>query len=172
MDLLEFLIELLGSSLGRTLVIIVSVVLAGLSIHSARTTARRKQTADLLITSRGDEMLQKGAQTITRLHKATDKNMRILADPVNYDSEDATCVRYVLNHFETVSIGIQAGIYDEDMLKKCWCSMLVSTFERTRPLISALREANARQTVMQEFEWLALRWQADPLKVRNKHRTG
>lgn len=169
---MDAFISFFGSEFGRTMVIVVSVVLAAFSIHSAKLIARRKQTADLLLTSRGDEELQRAAAVIASFHDAPDKNLRALADPAQRNTEEAKSVRYLLNHFETVSIGLQAGIYDEAMLKKCWYGILISTFERTRPLISALRTSSNRPTVMQEFEWLAERWKAKPLKPRKNHIPG
>jgi hypothetical protein len=79
--------------------------------------------------------------------------------------DDAICIRCFLNHFEAVSIGIQAGIYDEPMLKKTWHSAVATSWERARPLVDRLRERFS-PTVLQEYEWLHKRWKSSPLSKR------
>lgn len=140
------------------------VVVAVVSIHTSRAIARKKQTADLLFASRNDERLQRGYDLISEYNSAADKNIRSLAAAPG--SEEADNVRYVLNHFEAVSVGIGAGIYDEAMLKKSWCTIILTTFERSQPFISEIRRVQQKATILQEFEWLALRWQKNPLKQR------
>jgi len=89
-----------------------------------------------------------------------------MADKSKYHSEECVAIRYVLNHFEHVSIGIQHDIYDEEMLRQGWHSLVVKVYEQTQPLIAAIREMKQSNTPLQEFEWLAKRWLAKPLKAR------
>ncbi|WP_125077029.1 DUF4760 domain-containing protein [Pseudoxanthomonas sp. SGT-18] len=148
----------------NTLVVAVGVIIAGAAIiHSGRV-ARKRESAALLFQSRGDDVLQRGHAVIRERFNAHDKNIQSLAD--QFESEDARAVRYVLNHFETMSVGIQAGIYDEHMLKKCWCTMVVGTYDETAALITAIRKKRSQPTVYQEFEWLATRWRKNGIKVR------
>jgi len=147
-----------------TLALGVAVAIA--SVLTARSIARKKQSADLLLASRGDELLQAGHAAIRAYYEASDKNIRNLAARAHFEGEEARAVRYLLNHFEIVSIGIQAGIYDEAMIKSCWHATVVRTWDKSRPLIAAARELN-RNTMLQEFEWLARRWKRRPLKLRS-----
>lgn len=152
-----------GESLRNALVAF-GVLVAVVSVHTARSIARRKQTADLLFASRGDSGLQEGYELISEYNAAPTKNIRSLGSDLAA-SEEAKKVRYVLNHFESVSVGIQAGIYDEDMLKKCWFTIVIRTYDQAHPMVIAMREKN-KPTILQEFEWLAARWKAKPLKSR------
>jgi len=78
-------------------------------------------------------------------------------------------VRYVLNHWEYVSVGIQSGIYDEKMLKNASYNTVVSLFKYARPFIEAVRENNGRPTLYQEMQWLAERWEkAGPPKKKGR----
>lgn len=149
----------------RSLLVLVGVIVAVVSIHAQRAIARKKQTADLLFASRSDDKLQSGYRYIGEYSTANTKNIVALAD-ADAQSEHADDVRYVLNHFETVSVGIDAGIYDESMLKRCWCGIVLQTYERTQPLIAALRCKQQRETILREFEALATRWKKYPLRLR------
>lgn len=160
--------DLVASDQFRSWVICSGVLVAIGSIHASRQIARRKQAADLLFASRNDSVLQDGYKCLHTYHNATDKNLRSLVDEQNRESHDATCVRYVLNHLELVAVGIQNDIYDENMLKECWFNIVVSTYEKAQPFISAARAMKKTNSIYQEFEWLAVRWQSKPLKVKSK----
>ena len=82
------------------------------------------------------------------------------------DDKDAQDLRYLLNHFERLSVGIQEKIYDEKMVKKSQYSTFVKTYERSQQFIRGVRKTSP--TAYQEFEWLSLRWQKNPLKSRKK----
>lgn len=158
------IVSILCSEGFRTFLIALGVLVAIISVVTARSLARKKQTADMLFASRSDSKLQEGYKHIADFHNGADKNIRTLADS---KTEEAYAVKYVLNHFELLSVGIQAGIYDEDMIKNSWCMIVCDTYERTQPLIKAVREKQ-KTTVLQEFEWLATRWDKNPLKCRKK----
>ncbi|MEN5115874.1 DUF4760 domain-containing protein [Luteimonas sp. TWI662] len=137
-----------------------------MSVLTARSIARKKQTADLLFATRSDAKLQEGYNYISEYSTTTTKNIIALAE-ANAESSHAEAVRYVLNHLEGVEVGIAAGIYDEVMLKRMWCSIVLQTFERTQPLIAAIRRKQAKETILQEFECLAQRWKKNPLIKRS-----
>lgn len=166
MEFLKGLFAALSSEELRNAAVVVGVIVAIASVFTAREMARKKQTADLLFGARNDKELQNGQTVILKYHDGNDKNIRTLAEPENFNDPDAAAARYVLNHFEVVSIGVQAGIYDEDMLKRSWCNLLTTTYDRTEQLIKAVREKKKSPTALQEFQWLALRWKAAPLRKR------
>lgn len=142
----------------------VGVIVAIVSVYAQRVTARKRESANLLFHSRADTKLQDGHKVVRDRFQSNDKNLQSLA--TDYETDDARSVRYLLNHFETLSVGIQSGIYDEDMLKKCWCTMVITTYDQTHSLITALRSRDAK-TVYQEFEWLALRWKKARIQARD-----
>jgi len=163
----------------RNCLIGMGVIVAIVSVAAARSTAKKKQTADLLFASRSDDRLQRGYDYISEYSNKEDKNIGALAfsgslsdaeasgdESVKLKAQHADAIRYVMNHFEAVSVGIDAGIYDEVMLKKSWCSIVLQTFERTQPLIAAMRRKQQKDTILQEFEAMAARWKRKPLKRR------
>ena len=164
------LIEFLADDTVRNLTVLVGVVVAIISIWTSRVVARRKQSADLLFASRGDPQLQAGAATILEHHLANDKNIRAVESDANRDGLEAKAIRYVLNHFELVSVGIQNKIYDEAMIKESWCSIVCETYKQVTPYIEERRSVARKETIYQEFEWLAKRWKSHPLTVKEPKR--
>jgi hypothetical protein len=112
--------------------------------------------------------MAEGTGCIAKNHEAPDANMNRLAKTENFNSEDAKKIRYTLNFYETISVGIQEGIYDEMMFKRVTCGSVIGAYDRTISLILAIRAETKRDTIFSEFEWLAKRWKANPLKVTNR----
>lgn len=159
---------LLGQPWLRAILILLGVVVAVASVWSARHIARVKQSADLLMSSKSDKDLVDGLRCLSEIYNATDKNIKSFAESGQTDSAEGMSIRYVLNHWEHVSIGIQYKIYDEAMLHKASCNTVINLYKRARPFIERLRERVQRPTLYQEVEWLANRWEAKgaPKKAR------
>jgi len=158
----------LTSEACRNFLMLCGVVVAVTSVMSAKATARRKQTADLLFGTRSDESLAKGYQRLRSLHYATDDNVRVYAQPEKRGSDAAHEIRYALNHWERTSVGITAEIYDEEMLRQANYSIVLTLFEQAEPFIKRVREETGKPTYYQELECLVRRWQKNPLKIKRK----
>ena len=168
--LLGYLANLTTDDKVRNFAVIIGVGVAVQSILTARAIARKKQSADLLFASRGDPKLQGGYAQVNLHHGAEGRGIRSLAEPESKGSDEAMQVRFLLNHWELLSIGIQSGIYDERMVKKSWYSAVTDTYVRARPFILRSREVDKKSTLFQEFEWLAERWLASPLEQHDRIR--
>lgn len=147
----------------QTLILIIGAIGAFLAVWSARVIERRKAASAVIFQARADGALVDGLRRITQLHDG-EKNIRQFAKKENKDTEESKAIRYVLNHYEYISVGIQQKIYDEKIFKKSSYSTIKKVYERTRPFIDALREEEKRDTIYQEIEWLACRWTDEPLK--------
>lgn len=146
-------------SLIQSVLILAGVIVAVVSIASARKTARKKQTADLLLSSRADKDLVNGLRCLARLDGAENENLGSYASRDKDDTDAAVAIRYVLNHWEYVCVGIQSDIYDEEMLKRASYNTVVRLFQCARPFIEKLRQNTGRPTLYQELEWLYNRWE-------------
>ncbi|RLK56226.1 uncharacterized protein DUF4760 [Stenotrophomonas rhizophila] len=162
---MEWLKELLASEAFRGAMIGLGVVVAILSVLTSRKIAKRKQVADMLFASRGDDKLQVGCRVARDLHQAKNKNLRMMLDDPEHTKETNE-ILYVLNHFETVSVGIKNDIYDEKMVKDAWCTMMCNTFEYSKPLVEAMRGKYGKPTIFQEYELLVARWATSQVKHR------
>lgn len=145
-------------------IVALGVIVAIVSIHTSRVIAGKRESAHLLFMTRGDDKLQKAHKIVRERFESADKNLQSLVK--DYESEDARALRYLLNHFETVSVGIQSGIYNEAMLKRCWCNILITAYDQTHSYVTALRGRDQAPTAYQEFEWLAKRWKKRRIKPR------
>lgn len=148
----------------RNATLIGALCVAILSVWTSRSIARKKQAADLLFATRNDKELQAGFKTLKEYESATDKRVRCLLDK-SEDDKERSSVLYVLNHFESVAIGVFNDIYDEKMLKEAWYSNLLKVYGFSEELINSARE-KGQGTCYQEFESLALKWKQNPLKKK------
>ncbi|WP_116866573.1 DUF4760 domain-containing protein [Pseudomonas syringae] len=153
----------LGSEILRNLLVLFGILVAIISVISVKRTAKRKQTADLLFGTRADEQLSTGYKLLQKLHDATDLNMRAFANKEKNDSEETNSIRYVLNHWERVCVGINQEIYDETMLHSSSYSTIINIYDQALPFIQAVRENTGKATYYQELECLVVRWRSKPL---------
>lgn len=61
---------------------------------------------------------------------------------------------------------MNAGIYDEKMLRESSWSTAVNLYAVVKPFIDEARRIYSRPTMWQEFEWLACRWKDKPLQKK------
>ncbi|MEI4812062.1 DUF4760 domain-containing protein [Pseudomonas aeruginosa] len=148
----------LSSEIFRNVFFLVGVGVAVASVLSARATAKKKQSADLLASIRNDKELIDGLRKLAELHNRADSNIRQYAQDANSATPEAVSIRYVLNHWEYVAVGVQGGIYDEDMLRKASHNTVVSLYNHARPFIECLRECKQRPSLYQEMQEMAERW--------------
>lgn len=162
----------LDAELYRSAILTLGVVVAVASIHSSRVIARKKQTADATLASRGDAKLIEGLQCIRRLHEHAQCNLRLYGRMDKAADADLQCMLYVLNYYEFVSVGIKEGIYDDAMWKRAQYSQVTTLWKRAEPLVSELRLSRNQPTMFQDFESLATSWLANPLTLENGKRRG
>lgn len=148
----------------QAILTVIGITIATISVVSVKATAKKKQTADYLLELRTDERLEKCIQKLRQIHGCENTNMLTLGRENKADDSAAQDLRYLLNHFERLSVGIQAKIYNENMIKKSQYSTIVRTYERSTQFIQGVRESSP--TAYQEFEWLSKRWKKKPLKQR------
>ena len=160
--------DVISSPVFRNISFLFGVLVAIVSVLSARATAKKKQSADLLSSTRSDEELVTGLRCLSSLHNRADANNRQYANDAQADTDEAKCIRYVLNHYEYVAVGLQSGIYDETMLRRASHNTVVSLFTHARPFIEALREHKNRPSLYQEMQCMAERWQelGQPKKLK------
>jgi len=151
----------------QTLVLLAAAIFAYIQIRSSRAIERRKAAAEALFFTRQDKELTDARRYIAVLH-ASDKNMASYARDNGQDNAEALRhIRYALNHYEYVSVAIAQGIYDETIFKHASHRTITQLYHRTKPFIDEMRRRNGTDTTWQEFECLAVRWTAKPLKVKS-----
>ncbi|HID8536586.1 TPA: DUF4760 domain-containing protein [Stenotrophomonas maltophilia] len=142
------------------------------SIAESRLIAKRRETARLLLESRGDEKLQRGWRAVDMYYNGTELNIKVLASqeykPTRLDGESdeeygARCLRldgdrsditYLLNHFENVAICIERGIFCRDMIVDAWRTIMIDSFRHSRALIDAWRAESKNTAILIKFQTL------------------
>lgn len=163
----EILSKILSADDYHGFILTIGVIVAMMSIRTSRILARKKQTADMIFASSRDSELLKDVRKIADLHAATDDNIRKYADTKMSNTDECKTIWYVLNHYEYVSVCVQAEIYDEEMLRRSWCGTVLNLYKHTRDFVDETRKSYQRPTAWQEFQWLAKRWQDKPMKEHN-----
>lgn len=143
------------------------------SIAESRLIAKRRETARLLLESRGDEKLQRGWRAVDMYYNGSGLNIRDLASsefkPVRAEGEsdedhegrcsriasDRTDIMYLLNHFENVAICVEREIYCRDMIVDAWRSIMIDSFRHSRALIEALRTRAGNPAILIKFQAFA-----------------
>lgn len=140
----------------RNFAVMLGVVIALWSLRTTIVLARRKQSSDLIFAARNDESIVAGIRVL-RAHKASN-TIALLAVLPGIKTDDAAKVRYLLNYFEALAVGVRKNIYDEKILHLNYHGTLVHLFDAAEPFILETRLSHDRPTVYRELAWLAMRW--------------
>lgn len=159
--------------IAATCIAVISLWLAKITIDTNKDISKKSKTADFLFASRSDNHYLDGLYALKERHASefnfrclvhNDKNDKRSEDKKNEDKECYNKILYLLNFYERVSVSIKNNIYDEVMIKEVSYGTIMSTYEKARTLIEAIRKLADKKTCYQEFEWLVERWKKDPLK--------
>lgn len=156
-----------GESYGfwcQTGMLALAAIFAWVAIVSARRIERKKASIELIFDAKSDDELTKALRLIASLHQA-DTSMSSFAKKAKIDSEESKSIRYALNHFESVGVGICHGIFDDKTFKSSQYTTVTRLYDRTKSYIDTIRkEPGGSITNFQEFECLAVRWKQKPLQ--------
>ena len=121
---------------------------------------KRQSTLDLIIHQRSND----------KLNNAVNNNSNSIKDLVSFmadlESSESKDIIEVLNFREFVSVGINTGIIDEKVYKRAYCSVMIRDWKLLKSTIFSIREKQNKQTLFQDFEILAKRWEKSPLKEK------
>ena len=82
-------------------------------------------------------------------------------------------IKSYLNYFETLSGGVNLGIYDIETIDRLTGTRIISTFRRWTPYIDRVREKSGRPSLYAEFEILATKLEhrraANPTSAHDAH---
>ena len=163
MDICTTLTTVLASEAFRNLLLMSGVLTAIVSVVKVQSIAKKKQTADLLFGCRMDDQLRLGTQHVVAMHDPNG-SIKDLLQAEQENSDAAVAVKYVLNHWERVCVGINEGIYHEEMLRQANRTNVVDLYQKSKPFIDAVRHKTGKNTFYKDFEKLALKWKDKPLK--------
>lgn len=149
--------------LGPTLATSFASIIAVIAILASRDTARKKNSIDTILHAKNDHKLRQAIESTGKIHRDSEKTIEKYAYDAHKFEKEAQGIRYVLNFYEYLSVGIIHKVYDEQVLKESMYSTLVRTFERCQPYINQIRQQTGSNTAYTNFESLALKWREKPI---------
>lgn len=156
MDFLKKFLAFIFSDEARNAFVITGVLVALLSLKYTIVLAKKKQSSDLVFAGRNDKDFISGVRALKRRHEARD--IKELAFARNQLEPDAESIRYLLNYFEVMSVGVMNGIYDERILGCNYRSTVVKVLEYSIAYIDELRRVQNNKDIYKALENLASRW--------------
>lgn len=150
----------------KTIVLTISAIIALIAVINHARTSRRQATIDLVIHQKNDEHLSEARDIVTRLN--SDNELTTYAHSQNKGSDERNAILAVLNNYEFIATGMRESAFDLKLYKRMSYSIVVSDWRALKPFIYDLRRQVDRDTIFQEFEWLAGKFCKEQLKADNK----
>lgn len=157
------------------IILIVGVIVATKNIASARETARKKATLDMI--EKVESMPHYRAMHATFSYHRKLKSFDRLHDPSEVkDKTERTNVLDYLNHYELVGIGIAEDILDEDFYKNWMRGPFVRDWNAAADFVQRERwkfdEGRKKwvynEQLFEHFQMYATRWSTDAVKLDAK----
>jgi len=159
------MIRYLGETLGfwiQTAAFSLSAIGAVLVIYHNGSQARRRATIDHIIHQKTDKDLLEAIKLVYKLHDNKEPFSRYCDQK---DALEREAILKVLNNHEFIALGIRKKAFEEKIYKDLQCSNFLKVWSASSGMVAELRRSENRDTLFQEFEWLARRWQKHPLKA-------
>lgn len=130
-----------------------------LIIHNGKQ-ARMRALIDLIIQQKSNKDLYEAIQLVYRLAE----NGKPLSSMVENDTEERRKILVVLNNQEFIATGIRMGAFDGKLYKQMQCSNVVKLWNAASGFVHELRKIDNKNTIFQDFERLAQKWEKTPIK--------
>ncbi len=158
---------LFGESLGFWIQTGILLLSAGAAVwvilHNGQI-ARKRALIDLIIQQKSNKDLLSAIQSVYKL--AAEGNH--LSKLVGEDSEERRSIFEALNNIEFIAVGIRMGAFDEKTYKQMQYSNVLKLWKVSSGFIHELRKIDGKETLFQDFESLAKKWETKPIKNINK----
>lgn len=156
-DAAQFLGESIGFWIQTGAVFLFAVAAIYIIYHNGKL-AKRRALIDLIIQQKSDEKLIEATREVYALSKAGNHISQLV------DSEKEPTILRVLNNQEFIAVGIRTGAFDEGVYKEIQCSNVLKLWTATSGFIQEIRKIDGKNTIFQDFEHLAKRWEKNPIK--------
>lgn len=150
----------------QTVAFVISAVAAVAVIYHNGVLAKKRALIDLIIQQRSDDQLSQATKTVFDLASANDKQLSAYVSPNGDEKhqEIRAAILKVLNNQEFVAVGIRLGAFDEKVYKELQCSNVLKLWRATSGFVCELRKQTNHNTIFQDLEKLAQRWEKAPIK--------
>ena len=151
----------------QTGAIVISALAAVFLIYHNGKLAKKRALIDLIIQQRADQDLNVSLRRVFALAKENAPMSRfVTANPNDGDglNADRAHILKVLNNQEFIAVGIRMGAFDESVYKELQCGNVLKLWKATSGFVYELRKSENRNTLFQDLERLARRWEKKPIK--------
>lgn len=152
---------LLGAG-AAVVTIIINGRLSRQSISHNEKLSQQRATIDLLLTQRTDQNLIESKKAVGAIHN-NGGDFTSLATRDKAQDETRSHILSIINNYEFITLGIREGALDESIYKRAVYSQVMRDWRAMKAFIMELRRQNQIDTLFQEFELLAKRWDQQKL---------
>jgi hypothetical protein len=148
----------------QTGALILSAIGALWIVVSRSRSERRRATVDLARHNKGDKEFMEHKRTLLKLYDDGKKNFAPFLN--QRDSPEYHTIMIILNMHEFIASGIREKAYDEKLYKRMQCSVVIRDWKALSGFVTEFRNSrdDGGKTFYQDFQWLAERWEKNPLK--------
>lgn len=127
--------------------------------------SRKQHTINVLFQTR---MNPEFANNVANIHKPYPSPQNIPADAIKKMEDQSVfdSVKYVLNYYEFIAVGIRHGDLDEKLMRDCLCSQLCKFCGRANDVIRDARGESPegvpspdKKRILKHLRWLYWRWE-------------
>lgn len=156
------------ASLIQTSIILISAIIAVLTITSTRKTSKERATLDVILEDYQDKELVEASNIIFNLVR-TDRNQlfNVFQNEDGTKSSERNSLLMVLNRYEFYASAMNQGVLDEHLFKRLHCSNFIKLWDAVSPTVMSIRDKERKDTLFKDLEILVLRWKANPLRVED-----
>lgn len=119
--------------------------------------SQQRATIDLLLTQRTDQNLIESKKAVGAIHN-NGGDFTSLATRDKALDDTRSHILSIINNYEFIALGIREGALDESIYKRAVYSQVMRDWRAMKAFIMELRRQNQIDTLFQEFELLAKRW--------------
>ncbi|GAB3099828.1 hypothetical protein GCM10027217_18440 [Pseudomaricurvus hydrocarbonicus] len=142
----------------------VAFIAAIITIRSSRDIARRKNAIDAIMAGRRDDKLQEAMKKMREIDANDAISMETYYFANVEDKDGRSLLLYLLNHYENICVGVNNGIFDEEIVKRAEHTIIKNVRTMCLPLIEKARRGENSTTFFRELTELATRWDKKPLE--------
>lgn len=114
------------------------------------------------MTQRTDQNLIESKKAVGAIHN-NGGDFTSLATRDKAQDETRSHILSIINNYEFIALGIREGALDESIYKRAVYSQVMRDWRAMKAFIMELRRQNQIDTLFQEFELLAKRWDQQKL---------
>ena len=148
--------DLLNSQASTSIAGFVIIVVSIIAIYSQRKTTKQKSALEFLDKLSTEKNLIDGAKFLKECHSNPEMSIELIATSKKQEHKDRQMqLDTILNYFESLSIGVRIGIYDNKTVQLSRRQQIIHTFTQAEPYIKNIRKDLNNDKIFENLEWLS-----------------